>query len=101
RRSRPDGLVDARTPSLGDRDESRARAPGGRHVEAHEELPVALGPEDRGGDEPSWSESPRGRLGGDLLEDLAVDGGIPDDAMIGATAAGLELRLDERDDRAA
>ena len=30
-----------------------------------------------------------------------MDGGIPDDAVIGPTATGLELRLDERNDRAA
>ena len=40
------------------------------------------------------------RLGGghDPLEDLAVDRRVAHDAVVGPAAAGLELRLDERDD---
>ena len=42
------------------------------------------------------------RLGHDLGDDALVDGGVADDAALAdVVAAGLELRLDERDDVAA
>ena len=64
-----------------------------------EELAIALRPEDRRGDHGPRPESQLAGGGNDTLEDLAVDGRVADDAVIGPALARFELRLDEGDDR--
>ena len=99
------GEADARRPSCA-RSTSAIRSsisaqPGpGREVD--EELAVALRPEDRRGDDRRATPRPerRGRRD-DPLEDLAVDRRVAHDAVVGPAPAGLELRLDQRDDLAA
>ena len=46
-------------------------------------------------------EAERARGVDDPLEDLAMDRRVADDAVVGPAPAGLELRLDQRDDLAA
>ena len=65
----------------------------------NEELAIALWPGDRRRDERARAKAvASGALDG-ALEDLAVDRGVADDAVVGAPPAGLELRLDQGDDR--
>ena len=69
--------------------------------EMDEELAVALRSEERRGDDVAGPEADGLGMLDDPFEDLAVDRRVADDAVVGAAAAGLELRLDERDDLAA
>ena len=69
----------------------------GREVD--EELAVAFRAGDRRGDDARVPRpAARARVDGPL-EDLAMDRRIADDAVVGPPSAGLELRLDQRDDR--
>jgi hypothetical protein len=64
-----------------------------------EELAIALRPENRRGDHAPRPESQLPGGGNDTLEDLPVDRRVPDDAVIRSAPTGLELGLDEGDDR--
>ena len=71
----------------------------GREVD--EELAVAVRPGDRRGDDRAGAQADALACVDGPLEDLAMDRRVADDAVVGPAAAGLELRLDERDDVAA
>ena len=73
----------------------------GARAEVDQELAVALRAGDRRGDDRARAEAVAPGALDRSLEDLAVDRRVADDAVVGAAPAGLELRLDERDDRAA
>ena len=66
-----------------------------------EELAVALGSQDRRGDERAGAQAEPAGRGDDPLEDGSMGGRVADDAAVGAAAPHLELGLDERDDRGA
>ena len=66
-----------------------------------EELAVALRSQERRRDDVPGPEADGPGMLDDAFEDLAMDRRVADDAVVGAAAAGLELRLHERDDVAA
>src|SRR4051795_12367180 len=66
-----------------------------------QELAIAVMTLDRRSDHVARPDPQRRGMSRDALEDLAMDGRVPDDATVGPALAGLELRLHERDDVAA